>query len=63
MKKTPTLEAGLVGWRDRLARKIDKPVAKRTPLKAKQVRAVLGALFFLKSTIYLVRSLRLAMKR
>ena len=62
MKRTQTLEAGLVGWRERLARKIDKPVAKRTPLTVQQVRALLGALFFVKSALYVGRSVRRAMK-
>ncbi|HET8651257.1 MAG TPA: hypothetical protein VFM13_01670 [Gaiellaceae bacterium] len=63
MDKTQTLEAGLVGWRERLARKLEKPVSKRTPLTANQVRAVLGALFFVKSAIYVARSVRRAVKR
>ena len=62
MKRTQTLEAGLVGWRERLARKIDKPVAKRTPLTVQQVRAILGALFFVKSALYVGRSVRRAIK-
>lgn len=62
MNKTQTLEAGLVGWRDRLARKIDKPVAKRTPLTVQQVRALLGALFFVKSALYVGRSIRRAIR-
>ena len=63
MNKTQTLEAGLVGWRDRFARKIDKPVSKRTPLTQAQVRAILGALFFLSSLLYVVKSIRAAAKR
>ena len=63
MKKTQTFEAGLVGWRNRLAGKLEKPVSSRTPLTKQQVRAILGAVFFLKSAIYVVRSLRLAAKR
>ena len=63
MDKTQTLEAGLVGWRERLARKLEKPVSERTPLTANQVRAVLGALFFVKSAIYVARSIRRAVKR
>ncbi|HEY8192869.1 MAG TPA: hypothetical protein VIF36_02990 [Gaiellaceae bacterium] len=62
MKNTRTLEAGLVGWRERLAQKIDKPVAKRTPLTVQQVRALLGALFFVKSALYVGRSVRRAIK-
>lgn len=63
MDKTQTLQAGLVGWRGRLADRIEKPVSKRTPLSAKQVRAILGALFFVKSAIYVGRSIRRAIKR
>jgi hypothetical protein len=62
MNKTQTLEAGLVGWRERLAQKVEKPVAKRTPLTVKQVRAILGALFFVKSALYVGRSIRRAIK-
>ena len=62
MGKTQTLEAGLVGWRERVARKIDKPVAKRTPLTVQQVRALLGALFFVKSALYVGRSIRRAIR-
>ena len=63
MDKTQTLAAGLVGWRERVARKIERPVSKRTPLTAKQVRAILGALFFVKSAIYVGRTIRNAIKR
>jgi hypothetical protein len=62
MPKTQTLEAGLIGWRERVARKIDKPVAKRTPLTVQQVRALLGALFFVKSALYVGRSIRRAIR-
>jgi hypothetical protein len=60
MAKTQTLEAGLVGWRERFAQKIEKPVTKRTPLTGKQLRAILGALFFVKSTLYVGRAIRQA---
>jgi hypothetical protein len=62
MKTTQTLEAGLVGWRERLVQKIEKPVSKRTPLTVQQVRALLGALFFVKSSLYVGRSIRRALK-
>jgi hypothetical protein len=62
MNKTQTLEAGLIGWRERLAKKIDKPVAKRTPLTVQQVRALLGALFFVKSALYVGKSIRRAIR-
>ncbi len=61
--KTERLEAGLVGWRERLARKIEKPVSKRTPLTVQQVRALLGALFFVKSALYVGRSIRRAIAK
>jgi hypothetical protein len=62
MKKAQTLEAGLVGWRERFAQKVEKPVSKRTPLTVKQIRAILGALFFVKSAVYVGRSIRRAIK-
>jgi len=61
--KTQKLEAGLVGWRERFAQKIEKPVSKRTPLTGRQVREILGALFFLKSALYVGRSIRRAIRR
>ncbi|MGH3082389.1 MAG: hypothetical protein ACRDNH_14835 [Gaiellaceae bacterium] len=60
MNKTQTLEAGLVGWRERFAEKIEKPVTKRTPLNGKQLRAILGAVFFVKSALYVGRAFRRA---
>jgi hypothetical protein len=62
MAKTQTLEAGLVGWRQRLATRIDKPVSKRTPLKADQVRAILGGLFFISSALYVGRAIAHAIR-
>jgi hypothetical protein len=56
MAKTQTLEAGLVGWREKLATRVDKPVSKRTPLNADQVRAILGAIFFVSSALYVTRA-------
>ena len=53
--KTQTLEAGLVGCRERLANKVDKPVSGRTPLKSQQIRAILGALFVINAALYLGR--------
>jgi len=62
MKTTQTLEAGLVGWREGLAKRIEKPVSQRTPLKGEQIRAFLGALFFVSSAVYVVRSIARAIK-
>jgi hypothetical protein len=54
------MEAGLVGWRERLANRIEKPVSKRTPLNGRQIRAILGALFLINSALYLGRVVRRA---
>ena len=63
MNKTQTLEAGLVGWRERFAQKIEKPVSKHTPLNGKQVRAIIGAIFFVKSAFYVGRVIRRAIRQ
>ncbi|HXV02958.1 MAG TPA: hypothetical protein VFP24_05250 [Gaiellaceae bacterium] len=55
LTKTQTLEAGLIGWRERLAQKVEKPVSKRTPLNGRQIRAILGALFVINAALYLGR--------
>ena len=54
------MEAGLVGWREQFAKRIEKPVSKRTPLNGRQIRAILGALFFINSAIYVGRVVRRA---
>jgi hypothetical protein len=63
MNKTQTLQAGLVGWREAFAKKIEKPVSKRTPLSTRQIRAILGALFFVSSALYVGRAVRRAIKQ
>lgn len=57
-----TMEAGLVGWRQRFAHRVERPISKRTPLEGRQIRAILGALFFAKSALYVARALRKAVK-
>ncbi len=61
--KTQKLEAGLVGWRERFAQRVEKPISKHTPLTGRQVREILGALFFLKSALYVGRSISRAIRR
>jgi len=53
-------QAGLQGWREKLADGIAEPVAGRVPLDADQVRAALGAAFFVLSVIYVVNTVRAA---
>lgn len=61
--KTERLEAGLTGWRAKVADAIDKPLAKRTPLSVAQIRRILGAFFIVKSALYLGRAARRATKK
>ncbi len=44
--------AGLTGWRETLADRVASPVADKTPASEDQVRAVIGAAFFLLSAYY-----------
>ncbi len=53
-------QTGLQGWREKLADGIAEPVAEHVPLEAEQVRATLGALFFVLSVIYIVNTVRAA---
>jgi hypothetical protein len=54
------MEAGLIGWREQFAKRIEKPVSKRTPLNGQQIRAILGALFVINTALYLGRVVRRA---
>lgn len=49
--------AGLQGWREKAADAVAPPLAKRTPLETDQVRAALGALFFVLALSYVVKTL------
>ena len=53
-------QTGLQGWREKLADGIAEPVAERVPLNEDQVRATIGALFFVLSVIYVVNTVRAA---
>ena len=52
--------AGLQGWRRKVGDAVAEPVAQRTPLAAEQVRAAVGALFFVLSVLYVVKTLTVA---
>jgi hypothetical protein len=56
-------EAGLKGWRAAVGDAVAEPVAKRTPLDDDQVRAAIGALFFLLALTYVVRAIADASRR
>ena len=50
--------AGLQGWRGKVGDSLAGPVSKRTPLDADQVRAAVGALFFVLALLYVIRTVR-----
>ena len=57
-------KAGLQGWRARVADAVAAPVARRVRVSDDQVRAAVGALFLVLSTVYVAGSLkRLATRR
>jgi hypothetical protein len=55
--------AGLQGWRGKVGDVVAKPVSKRTPLDDEQVRAAVGALFFVLAAMYVIRTLTAASRR
>ena len=56
-------QTGLQGWREKVADGISEPVAKRAPLDEDQVRAVIGAAFFVLSVIYVAKTISEAARR
>ena len=56
-------QAGLQGWRQKVADGISQPVAARAPLEEEQVRAVIGAAFFILSVIYVVKTISAATRQ
>jgi hypothetical protein len=51
----------LVGWREKVAASVAGPVSKRTGLADEQVRALIGALFFVLAVYYVVGTVRRAL--
>ncbi len=62
-KATELGQAGLQGWREKVADGISQPVANRAPLEEDQVRAVLGAAFFVLSVLYVVKTISAATRQ
>ncbi len=56
-------QAGLRGWRGKVADRVAPAVADRTSLDTDQVRAAVGGLFLVLSTLYLVKVLRDLLRR
>ena len=55
-------QAGLQGWREKVADGIAEPVARRAPLEPDQVRALLGVVFFVLSVMYVAKTLSAAVR-
>jgi hypothetical protein len=49
--------AGLTGWRETLADRVAPPVARKAPVSEDQVRAIVGATFFLLSLYYVATTI------
>jgi hypothetical protein len=56
-------QAGLQGWREKVANGISQPVANRAPLEEDQVRAVVGAAFFVLSVMYIAKTISAATRQ
>ena len=56
-------KAGLQGWREKVGEGMAGPVASKTPLDEDQVRAAVGALFFVLAVLYVVKTLTDASQR
>jgi hypothetical protein len=52
--------AGLQGWRRKVGDALAEPLAQRTPLNGEQVRAAVGALFFVLALTYVVKTVSVA---
>ena len=50
-------QAGLQGWREKLADGVGGQVADRTGLDEDQVRALIGAAFFVLAVLYVAKTL------
>lgn len=56
-------QTGLQGWREKVADGVSQPVAKRAPLDEDQVRAAIGAVFFVLAVIYVVKTISAATRQ
>ena len=56
-------QAGLQGWREKVADGVAEPLAQRTPLDEDQVRAFIGAAFFVLSVLYIIQAIKAASGR
>ena len=56
---TPTEigQAGLQGWREKVADVVSEPISNRAPVEENQVRAFIGGAFFVLSVIYVIKTI------
>jgi hypothetical protein len=50
--------SALVGWRKPVAEKLSQPLESKTPLDGDQARALIGAVFFVLSVVYVVGTVK-----
>ena len=62
-RATTVGQAGLQGWREKLADGVAGPVSEKTPLGEDQVRALIGVTFFALSVLYVVKTIQAVMQR
>jgi hypothetical protein len=58
MDATELGQTALVGWREKAASSIARPVSERTGVEEKQLRALIGGLFFALAVYYVVGTVR-----
>jgi hypothetical protein len=56
-------KAGLQGWRAKVADAVASPVARRSGVADDQIRAVIGAAFFLLSVLYVAGTIKRLARR
>lgn len=56
-------QTGLQGWREKVADGISPSVAKRAPVAEDQVRAAIGAAFFILAVIYVLKTISAAARQ
>ncbi len=54
---------GLAGWRGQLADRVAPPAAKRAPASEDQIRAAIGAFFYVLSVYYVIATTVKIIKR
>ncbi len=54
-------QAGLQGWREKLADRVAPAASDKTPLSEDQVRGLIGAVFFALSVMYVIKTAKAAL--